>query len=68
MEVVEWGTVLSFDVLRVEGSDDGLKRESTSEEERLDGTDGLLDTHRATMLASLLLGMWLSWPGDSALF
>lgn len=44
---------VSFDVLRVDGSDDGIEMDSTSKEERLEDPVDLLDTHRATILASL---------------
>lgn len=61
-----WCTELSLscEVFRVvdDRSEDGFEVsvDPTSEEERLEEPVDLLDTHRATMLASLLFGVFLS--------
>lgn len=53
---------LSFDVFRVEGSEEAREVDSSSEEEwLLEEVVDLLEIHRVTMLASLLFGGCLSW-------
>lgn len=53
---------LSFDVFRVEGSEEAREVDSRSEEEwLLEEVVDLFDIHRVTILAILLFGGCLSW-------